>query len=88
MLGQKRELSAWVPQEMRERLKWTPEIRGEAHGTSWAKCLVLRGRRRSRNGLSYFCVVVGPCSHLDDHGFTNESMGVVICIMESSFMLL
>lgn len=41
VLGQKGELLAWVPPEMREGFEWTPEVRGEAHGTSWTKCLVV-----------------------------------------------
>lgn len=34
ILGRERELLAWVPPELREGFKWTPEMRGEALGMS------------------------------------------------------
>lgn len=40
ILGRDNELLAWVPPELREGFNWTPEIQGEAHGTSWTKCMV------------------------------------------------
>ncbi|EIM81233.1 uncharacterized protein STEHIDRAFT_162217 [Stereum hirsutum FP-91666 SS1] len=40
ILGRNNELLLWVPPELKEGFDWTPQIRGEAHGTSWTKCLV------------------------------------------------
>lgn len=40
ILGGNNELLAWVPPELREGFNWTPQVRGDAHGTSWTQCLV------------------------------------------------
>lgn len=40
ILGRDNELLAWVPPELREGFNWSPQIQGEAHGTSWTKCMV------------------------------------------------
>lgn len=40
VLGPNKELLVWVPPTLRERLNWTPQLCGEAIGTSWTKCFV------------------------------------------------
>ncbi|KAF9058769.1 hypothetical protein BDP27DRAFT_1453783 [Rhodocollybia butyracea] len=36
--GPNKELLAWAPVELRERLNWNPLVSGDTHGTLWIKC--------------------------------------------------
>lgn len=52
ILGPNKELLVWVPPTLRERLNWTPQLCGEAIGTSWTKCFVEKANEVSNVTVS------------------------------------